>query len=132
MNASHDGDNAGAHLVRAVQAGTSGRRRDLCRSPCRALGAGAIQRGKDVGAPAYELIYQSAFIAGSALSLIIAVNILRRYGGLLWWGVVFVFSLIVLHFATKPFLAVYLRSGINDKAIRAAFTPFFRRRLAAF
>jgi diguanylate cyclase (GGDEF)-like protein len=73
----------------------------------------------------YELIYQSAFIAGSALSLIIAVCTLRRSGGLLWWGVVFVFSLIVLHFATKPFFAVYLGSGTNDKAYTGSLYAIF-------
>jgi diguanylate cyclase (GGDEF)-like protein len=74
---------------------------------------------------AYELIYQSAFIAGSALSLAVAICIVRRDGGLLWWGVVFVFGLIVMHFATKPFFAVYLGSGVDDKAYTSSLYAIF-------
>lgn len=73
----------------------------------------------------YELIYQSAFIAGSALSLYIAVDVVRRHGGLLWWGVVFVFCLIVTHFATKPFFAVYLGSGADDAAYTSSLYAIF-------
>lgn len=75
----------------------------------------------------YELIYQSAFIAGSALSLYIAVAVavVRRRGGLLWWGVVFVFCLIVAHFATKPFFAVYLSSGADDAAYTSSLYAIF-------
>jgi diguanylate cyclase (GGDEF)-like protein len=73
----------------------------------------------------YELIYQSAFIAGSALSLVVATGVARRNGGLLWWGVVFVFCLIVTHFATKPFFAVYLGSGADDKAYTSSLYGLF-------
>jgi hypothetical protein len=73
----------------------------------------------------YELIYQSAFIAGAALSLSVAIRVVRRDGGLLWWGVIFVFCLIVMHFATKPFFAVYLGSGANDRAYTGSFYAIF-------
>jgi diguanylate cyclase (GGDEF)-like protein len=73
----------------------------------------------------YELIYQSAFIAGAALSLFVAIRIMRKDGGLLWWSVVFVFCLIVMHFATKPFFAVYLGSGANDKAYTSSLYAIF-------
>jgi diguanylate cyclase (GGDEF)-like protein len=39
--------------------------------------------------------------------------------------VVFVFSLIVLHFATEPFFAVYLGSGTNDKAYTGSLYAIF-------
>lgn len=73
----------------------------------------------------YELIYQSAFIAGSALSLIVACGTVRRDSGRLWWGVVFVFCLIAMHFATKPFFAVYLGSGADDKAYTGSLYAIF-------
>jgi diguanylate cyclase (GGDEF)-like protein len=73
----------------------------------------------------YELIYQSAFIAGAALSLYVAIRVVRRDGGLLWWGVIFIFCLIVMHFATKPFFAVYLGSGANDKAYTGSLYAIF-------
>ncbi len=73
----------------------------------------------------YELIYQSAFMAGSALSLIVAIGIVRRDGGRLWWGVVFVFCLIAMHFATKPFFAVYLGSGADDEAYTSSLYAIF-------
>lgn len=63
----------------------------------------------------YELLFQSAFAAGAALSMVVAIDVIKRGGGRLWLALAIVFGFTVVHFVTKPIFASLLGSGATAK-----------------
>ncbi len=59
----------------------------------------------------YELLFQSPFAIGTAVSAAIAAGTARRRGGGLWLALAIVFSMMSAHFVAKPFFAAAFGSG---------------------
>ena len=73
----------------------------------------------------YELLYQLAFAAGAALSMVVAIDVIKRGGGRLWLALAIVWGFTVAHFVTKPIFAAMLGSGPTAKDYAASNYALF-------
>ncbi len=59
----------------------------------------------------YELMFQSPFVVGTAISATISAGSARRTGSGLWLALAIVFGIMSAHFVAKPFFAAAFGSG---------------------
>lgn len=91
--------------------------------------AGAITRAAIWGGQRddllYEFTFQAPFVAASALSVVVAVQVVRQRSSRLWTAVAILFASLAVYFATKPIFAHVFGSGTTAKAYATSSYALF-------